>query len=190
MNRCSTRNRLVKPDKMALDKAILICLSEQELSGYDLAKQFDSSIGFFWHASHPQIYRELRKLKDKGYLTSESHVQTGKPNRTVYALTDAGKDALFEWSQDAVEPPAVKDELLVRLYALDGIDQPALLEQLQHRLYQHRERLQKYNRIKMAQYSTRDLTRCEKGKLMALEMGIGYEENWVRWCKEAITQLG
>ena len=33
------------------------------MSGYELAKTFDSSIGFFWKADHQQIYRELSKLR-------------------------------------------------------------------------------------------------------------------------------
>lgn len=174
---------------MALGDAILVCLSEQELSGYDLAKQFDTSIGFFWHSSHPQIYRELRKLKDKGYVTSREHIQSGKPNRTVYALTDVGRDALLSWSQETVLPPAVKDQLLLRFYALDDVDRPALITQLQIRLGQHQERLRQYEHIKRTQYSAPDLTLRQEGKLMALEMGIGYEGNWVRWCEASLRQL-
>lgn len=174
---------------MALGDAILVCLSDQELSGYDLAKQFDTSIGFFWHSSHPQIYRELRKLKAKGALTSKEHVQYGKPNKTVYALTDTGRDALHTWSQKQVEPPAVKDQLLLRFYALDDVDRPALITQLHVRLSQHKERLVQYERIKQTQYSAPNLTLRQQGKLMALDMGIGYERNWVTWCKSALTRL-
>ena len=174
---------------MALEHAILVCLSEQDLSGYDLAKQFDTSIGFFWHASHPQIYRELRKLKEKGLLVSSDHSQIGKPNKTVYSLTEAGRKALFSWSQQTVEPPAVKDELLVRLYALDDIDHPALVAQLKDRLVKHQDRLSQYRRIKETQYASDDLSTRKQGKLMALEMGIHYEEIWVRWCEDTLHSL-
>lgn len=56
---------------MALAEAILVCLTERPMSGYDLAKNFDASIGFFWRASHQQIYRELGRLREKGYVISE-----------------------------------------------------------------------------------------------------------------------
>ena len=52
---------------MALGDAILACLTERPMTGYELAKTFDSSIGFFWKADHQQIYRELSKLRDRGY---------------------------------------------------------------------------------------------------------------------------
>ena len=50
---------------MALGDAILACLTERPMTGYELAKTFDSSIGFFWKADHQQIYRELNKLRDR-----------------------------------------------------------------------------------------------------------------------------
>ncbi len=48
---------------MALGDAILACLTERPMTGYELAKTFDSSIGFFWKANHQQIYRELSRLR-------------------------------------------------------------------------------------------------------------------------------
>ena len=44
---------------MALTHAILTALLEEDLTGYELAKQFDVSLGFFWTASHQQIYQTL-----------------------------------------------------------------------------------------------------------------------------------
>ena len=64
---------------MALAEAILVCLTDRPMSGYDLAKTFDASIGFFWRASHQQIYRELGRLREKEYVESQEITQTGKP---------------------------------------------------------------------------------------------------------------
>ena len=44
---------------MSLAHAVLTSLIEKSSSGYDLARRFDKSIGYFWHATHQQIYREL-----------------------------------------------------------------------------------------------------------------------------------
>ncbi len=57
---------------MALSHAIMTALLEDELSGYELAKDFDVSLGLFWHASHQQLYQELHKLADKGWLRRET----------------------------------------------------------------------------------------------------------------------
>lgn len=76
---------------MALPEGILVCLTDRSMSGYDLAKSFDAAVGFFWHVSHQQIYRELSKLRDKGFVESHEVVQKGKPNRIENKITQAGR---------------------------------------------------------------------------------------------------
>ena len=92
---------------MALAEAILVCLTERPMSGYDLAKYFDASIGFFWKSSHQQIYRELSKLREKGFVVSEELIQTGKPNRIVHTITEQGRKALYNWSLNPSRKPSI-----------------------------------------------------------------------------------
>src|SRR3974390_2061661 len=63
-----SRNEKTGGRVVALGDAILACLTERPMTGYELAKTFDSSIGFFWKADHQQIYRELSKLRDRGHV--------------------------------------------------------------------------------------------------------------------------
>ena len=37
---------------MALAHAIMTALIDDDLSGYELSRDFEASMGFFWHASH------------------------------------------------------------------------------------------------------------------------------------------
>src|SRR3974377_103614 len=106
---------------MALADAILACLTERPMTGYELAKTFDASIGFFWKADHQQIYRELSKLRDRGHVQAREVVQTGKPNKLVYTLTAEGRAALGHWAARPSSPPSLKDDILVRLCALRAI---------------------------------------------------------------------
>jgi len=107
---------------VALGDAILACLTERPMTGYELAKTFDASIGFFWKADHQQIYRELTKLRDRGHIQGREVVQSGKPNKLVYTLTPEGRAALKHWAARPSRPASIKDDLLVRLYALDSVD--------------------------------------------------------------------
>ena len=107
---------------MALGDAILACLTERPMTGYELAKTFDASIGFFWKADHQQIYRELTRLRDRGHIQGREVVQSGKPNKLVYTLTPEGRAALRHWAARPSIPASIKDDLLVRLYALDSVD--------------------------------------------------------------------
>ena len=164
---------------MALAEAILVCLTDKPMSGYDLAKNFDASIGFFWRASHQQIYRELGKLRDKGLVQSQEIKQSGKPNRIVHTITDSGKKALNDWSKKPVRMPSIKDELLVKFYALENMDLDAMKDQLTVRIDQHKTKLSQYHRIKERFYDGKSLNRNQQGKLIVLQMGIQNEQNTI-----------
>ncbi len=174
---------------MALAEAILVCLTERPMSGYDLAKNFDASIGFFWRASHQQIYRELGKLREKGYVISNEVKQEGKPNRIVHTLTPEGKTALLTWSKRPARFPSLKDEMFVKFYALDNIDMAAFKDQLTIRMEQHQSKLAKYYRIKERFYDGKKLDLNQKGKLIALEMGIDREVQMIRQIEEATMKI-
>lgn len=174
---------------MALGEVILICLTERPMSGYELAKAFDTSVGFFWRADHQQIYRELARLRDRGYVQSQEVIQSGKPNKLVYSLTDLGRAHIRHWSRQPSKPTYAKDDLLVRVYALESIDLPALRADLMARLEFHRDKLRRFENILERHFSGHPLTTRETGRLLGLKMGMRYEAGWADWCEEAIGLL-
>ncbi|MGK2881773.1 MAG: PadR family transcriptional regulator [Mycobacterium sp.] len=82
---------------MTLTHAILVSLCEKSGSGYELAARFDRSIGYFWHATHQQIYRTLHTMGDDGWVTCTAVAQTGKPDKKVYRVADTGRAELARW---------------------------------------------------------------------------------------------
>ena len=174
---------------MALSEAILVCLTEKPMSGYDLAKSFDASVGFFWRASHQQIYRELAKLREKKLVQSQEISQSGKPNRIVHTITDAGRDVVYQWSKKQPSMPSTKDDLLLKLYAFGDIDLTAMAEQMSHRIEQHQARLHTYLKIKARYYDGRELDIIKTGKLFALEMGIENEKGQIKVFTEALEKM-
>jgi DNA-binding PadR family transcriptional regulator len=174
---------------MALGDAILACLTERPMTGYELAKTFDSSIGFFWKADHQQIYRELSRLRDRGHIQGREVVQSGKPNKLVYTLTPEGRVALRQWAARPSSPSSIKDDLLVRLYALDSIDIDPLRTDLMARLEYHRDRLCRYERILRKRFHQDPASSADTGKLLLLRMGLRYERAAAEWCEEALDTL-
>ncbi len=71
---------------MALEHALLVSLSERPASGLDLTRRFDRSIGFFWSATHQQIYRVLARMEAAGWVSREDVAQSGRPDKKVYAV--------------------------------------------------------------------------------------------------------
>ncbi|MBR1201210.1 MULTISPECIES: PadR family transcriptional regulator [unclassified Bradyrhizobium] len=174
---------------MALGDAILACLTERPMTGYELAKTFDASIGFFWKADHQQIYRELSRLRDKGHVQGREVVQSGKPNKLVYTLTAEGRAALKHWAARPSVPPSIKDDLLVRLYALDCVDIEPLRTDLMARLEHHRDRYERYGRLLNKRFPDGTAPPADVGKMLSLRLGMRHEHMVVEWCEEALDAL-
>jgi DNA-binding PadR family transcriptional regulator len=174
---------------LALADAILACLTERPMTGYELAKTFDSSIGFFWKADHQQIYRELSKLRDRGHIQGREVVQSGKPNKLVYTLTAEGRAAFRHWAARPSTPASIKDDLLVRIYALDSVDIEPLRTDLMARLEHHRDRYERYERILNKRFPQGAAAPADMGKLLGLRIGLRHERMVAEWCEEAITAL-
>jgi DNA-binding PadR family transcriptional regulator len=174
---------------MALGDAILACLTERPMTGYELAKTFDASIGFFWKADHQQIYRELSRLRDRGHVQAREVVQSGKPNKLVYTLTDQGKAAFRHWAARPSVPASIKDDLLVRICALDSVDIEPLRADLMARLEHHRDRHDRYERLLNKRFPQGAASTADIGKLLGLRIGLRHERMVAEWCEEALETL-
>jgi DNA-binding PadR family transcriptional regulator len=174
---------------LALGDAILACLTECPMTGYELAKTFDASIGFFWRADHQQIYRELARLRERGHVQGREVVQSGKPNKLVYTLTAEGRAALRHWAARPSSATSIKDDLLVRLYALDSVDIDPLRADLMARLEYHRDRFSRFEHILRKRFAHGATSTADTGKLLVLRMGLRYERAVAEWCEEALLTL-
>ncbi|MCB1695841.1 MAG: PadR family transcriptional regulator [Halioglobus sp.] len=175
---------------MALAHAIMTALLEDDLSGYELARDFETSLGFFWQASHQQIYLELRKLADKHWLSKRAVSQHGKPNKIVYGMTRAGREALAEWVFSSTRNQAAKDDLLVKLYNLNSDNSSHLSGEITARREEMMRRLYLYEKIRRRHYSQPEtLPTRRKGVYLALALGIRQGEQFLAWCDEALVLI-
>lgn len=107
--------------------AVLGLLSIQPWTTYELAKQVERSLGWFWPRSERKIYDEAKKLVAAG-LASPSRGATGSRPRTVYAITGEGRAALAEWIGQPSAPPKFESEAQVRVFLADAGSLVALQE--------------------------------------------------------------
>jgi DNA-binding PadR family transcriptional regulator len=175
---------------MSLAHAILVCVADEPMTGYELAKRFDSSIGFFWRANHQQIYKELRALGEKNWIAGETIHQDSRPNKTVFSITERGKKELLQWSGFPSEPPSIKENFLLKFYALDCVDIDALKMQVRERRQMHLQRLTLYEKILARHYADEaNLSRNAHGRLLGLKAGLIAERGWINWCDDTEVTL-
>ena len=112
--------------------AVLGALSYgRDLSGYDLKKWADASLRYFyWSPALSNIYSELRRLEEHGYVKALPAPDDEPRNKRVFRITAAGRRVLAEWVRQE-EPPSlvVKDEALLKVWSGHVID-PDELEEL------------------------------------------------------------
>lgn len=175
---------------MALTHAILAALLDRSSSGYDLARRFDGPVGFFWDASHQQIYRELAKLEAAEYVVSQTIEQDIRPNKKLYSITASGKTLLVEWILAPSPISPVRDDLLVKLFSGYLVPPEKLLVELRQHRKQHQLRLTEYQTLEDRFFPDVEiLTKEATYHYLTLRNGIQLEQGWLRWCDDAIATL-
>ncbi|HEU0191368.1 MAG TPA: PadR family transcriptional regulator [Mycobacterium sp.] len=181
---------------MALPHAILVSLCEQSGSGYELAHRFDRSIGYFWSATHQQIYRTLRAMDGDGWVRATPVVQQGRPDKKVYTVTDAGRAELARWigeplsgSGGSVTDTRMRD-LAIKVRAAGYGDIGAVRAQAAALRAERTTRLDVYRGLEKRQFpDPGSLTGTALHQHLVLRGGIRAEEGAIGWLDEVVTAL-
>lgn len=97
--------------------AILGGLSVQpDLSGYDIRKGIQNSIGYFWAESYGQLYPTLKRLTGEGLIAPSSSASNERKRRQTYVITDAGRTALRQWLALPFRNEPPRNEFLLKLF--------------------------------------------------------------------------
>ena len=163
-------------------------LSREELSGYDLKRWMERPLGYFWSARHSQIYPELARLEEEGFVTHTLVEQSGKPDKKVYRITAEGLEALKEW---VVQPPAsrsVRDELTLKAHSVWLADKEEAARLFREEELRHEEQLNHYEELRawMEDEWGGDLASPDDPRFASyatLRRGIGYEKEYAEWCR-------
>lgn len=167
---------------MALEHALLVSLREQPAAGLELARRFDRSIGFFWSATHQQIYKVLGRMTADGWVSAETTPQDGRREKTVYTVTPLGETVLAEWIARPTPTEKFRSEVAVKMRGASYGDRQALLDDLRHRLADHRTRLAHYEALRDRDYPHPDaLEGQDLDHYLVLRGGLLLEQFWIDW---------
>lgn len=175
---------------MGLEHALLVSLTERSGSGYELARRFDKSIGFFWNATHQQIYRVLKRMDEQGWLVGEAVTQDGRPDKKMYTVSPEGRAELSRWIAEPTDPSPLRSELAVKIRGAAHGDVAALRTEVARHRDQHRQRLDVYRLIEKRDFPAPDqLSGTALHQYLVLRGGIRVETGFVEWCDDIVTAL-
>ncbi|MGX2961237.1 PadR family transcriptional regulator [Peribacillus sp. JNUCC 23] len=113
-----------------LGYAILSALGRKPCSGYELAQYLDA----VWPAKHSQIYPRLTKMEQNGLLIFEEVIQTGKPDKKIFSITDKGRETLEKWVMESPSDPIMRDEFLIKVNSIWLSDEENAKKLIQDRI--------------------------------------------------------
>jgi DNA-binding PadR family transcriptional regulator len=87
------------------------------LSGYDIKRLVERSVGHFWQESFGTMYPKLAELAGSGLGDQlEDGATEGGRARKRYRITAAGKRALAAWLKLPPQPHVERNELLLKVF--------------------------------------------------------------------------
>jgi DNA-binding PadR family transcriptional regulator len=179
---------------MALRHAVLAALLGGELSGYQLAKAFDLGVANFWYAQPQQLYTELNRLERDGLVAGREVVQETRPNKRLFHVTDAGLAELEQFAAASAKPSFIRDDLLVKVQAVDHIDTESLVVQLAERAAFARAKIDLFGQLleTMRGDWTEEAFLCHGdrvGPYLTCLRGLTFEQGNRDWCERTIAVL-
>ncbi|HZK51933.1 MAG TPA: PadR family transcriptional regulator [Actinomycetota bacterium] len=166
--------------------AILGLLTFGPMSGYDVLKLAERSIGHFWSPAKSHVYTELRRLARLGLASEQRVQQEQRPNKRVYAITEEGRSALELWlSEGAYEPDQVRSSFTVRMFFGGLVPRSSIIAQVEE-LRRRAERT--LDELRATESEIRD----DEGLFfpyLTLKAGLAHSEAEIRWADETLEAL-
>lgn len=133
---------------MSLRYALLALLSARPLSAYDIAKQFEASVGYVWYAPDSQIYPQLRRMEDEGLLTAAELPSGGRRTKREYQITDEGINQLRDWINTPAEYQRERDVHHLRAAYLEWADSELASQNMRRHIEFHQDQIEQWQALR------------------------------------------
>lgn len=174
---------------MSLPHAILTALLERPSSGLELTRRFDRSIGYFWSATHQQIYRDLGRLEAEGLIRALPSEQPARGQKKAYEVLPAGRAELARWTSASQDPKPHRDAMLLRLRAAAVVGTDGLEADLRRHRELHARQLAEYREIERRDFPPGKDGPEDRLRHLVLRAGIDLETFWTQWLDHALSEF-
>jgi DNA-binding PadR family transcriptional regulator len=127
-----------------LRHALLGVIKDTPLTGYDLVRHFQGTVGYLWSAPQSQIYPELRRMEAEGLIAAKVAPRGRRAQKRIYSITDAGMAELRRWATDFMPLPAQRDPIVLKAAFFDLAPLEAVREQLKAHIAQFQWRMEQW----------------------------------------------
>lgn len=159
-------------------------LAEEPASGYDLMRRFESSLANVWPATQSQVYGELAKLSDGGWVTVSAE---GPRGRKEYAITHDGRAELRRWLLEEAPQLNRRNAILLRVFFLGRVspdEARAFFDRGVHNMSRYEDELRAVERD-----TEWEDTQVSLYGRIALEWGLRFTAMHREWATWAAAQV-
>ncbi len=167
--------------------AILGMLNMAPMSGYDIKKMTEKSVGFFWNENFGHIYPILKRLEKEGLALRKSENTEHSPRRNVYTITPPGKKLLAAWLTEPVSEQPIRCELLLKLFFGGNARKQDLVKLILSEKRQQEEMLARLEEI--GAHITHKKSKDRPFWLFTLNYGLRKARMTLSWCEETLSAL-
>ncbi|XVX19444.1 PadR family transcriptional regulator [Actinomycetota bacterium] len=169
---------------MSTGHVLLGLLSRGQQHGYDLKRAHDAAFPTAKPIAYGQVYAALDRLRRQGLIEAAAVEQADGPERTVFALTPKGREALGEWMGSIDEPSEfvanpLATKLTITLLA-DG--RGAAIDFLRGQRGAHAQRMRHFTAATLAPGSTTQ-------ERLAADYALSHLDADIRWIDAARERL-
>ncbi|MFC9934728.1 PadR family transcriptional regulator [Glutamicibacter sp. NPDC127525] len=129
---------------MSLRNALLSLLTVEPMTGYDLYKVFESSVGHVWHAPDSQIYPELKRMESEGLITGQDVPWGPRGKKRQYTITQQGVAQFKGWMNTPLEYARTRDPAHLKAAYLEWAEPEAAREQMRGHIAHHQSLLKQW----------------------------------------------
>lgn len=173
---------------------ILGLLHWKPMTGYDLKKSIDESIGNFWHESPGQLYPQLKKLAEAGLISLIEEKQTSARKTKTYAINDSGRKLFCDWISKTPKIRQRRNELLLKIFFVQDNNLDFVREHIMNereRLFKELQHLRAIQAMlkRLQQQQDYPLHQHVRFWLLTVSFGIKHAQAFLGWCDEALDEL-
>jgi DNA-binding PadR family transcriptional regulator len=166
---------------------LLALLARGPAHGYELKQDLEQLLGSAYPQPNVgQIYVTLGRLEKSGLIEGEDVEQSSRPNKKVYHLTDAGREALAAWFEDTADEPRVRDEFFMKLALAPqsgATDQITLINKQRR---QYLNTMRELSRLAAAEDRDNRIAHLLiEGAMLHLQADL----DWLERCQEELEEL-
>jgi PadR family transcriptional regulator AphA len=172
--------------------ALLGLLSLRPWTTYELARQSERSLHWFFPRAERGVYQEAKRLVDLGWATADES-WVGRRRGTTYRITATGQRAFHTWLKQRAVPLQVESDGLLRVFLTDHTQLGDIRASV---TVMHDDARAALGRLAVmaAQWEIREMPFPERGPTNAIAMRLVTDlhrtiARWAEWADRAIDQI-